>query len=133
MRLFPPTRLAAACDAVAILVFAVVGLHSHHGGVSGRGLARDALPLLGGWFLAALLFRLYARPAPWRIAATWLVGITGGVAVRAAILGHTHAGKEAAFLAVALAFTLLFSLAARLLTAWALRRSRRPARPSASS
>ncbi|HUJ54913.1 MAG TPA: DUF3054 domain-containing protein [Gaiellaceae bacterium] len=133
MRLFPPPRIAAAADAAAIVVFAVVGLLSHHGAVSGRGLARDALPLLGGWFAAALLFRLYARPALRRLAATWLLGITAGVAVRAAILGHTHAGKEAAFLGVALAFTLLFVLAARAVTAWALPRARRPARPGASS
>jgi Protein of unknown function (DUF3054) len=133
MRLFPRPRLAATADAVAIVVFAVVGLLSHHGHVSGSGLARDALPLLGGWFAAALLVRLYERPRPRRLAATWLLGITAGVAVRAAILGHTHAGKEAAFLGVALAFTLLFVLALRLLTAWALPRARRPARPSASS
>jgi len=49
-----------------------------------------------------------------RLAVTWLVGITAGVAIRAAVLGHHHAGKEAAFLAVALAFTLLFVLAVRL-------------------
>lgn len=124
MHLFPPPRLAAACDAAAIVLFAVVGLLSHHGGVSGAGLARDALPLLGGWFAIALLVRLYTRPAVWRLAATWLVGITAGVAVRAAILGHTHAGREAAFLAVALAFTLLFAAAARAATTTVLRRSR---------
>lgn len=129
--LFPPARLAALGDAVAIVAFAVVGLLSHHGAVSARGLARDALPLLGGWFAAALLVRLYARTDVWRLAATWLVGIAAGVAVRAAILHHTHVGKEAAFLGVALGFALVFVLAARLLTAWALRRARRPARPRA--
>jgi DUF3054 family protein len=114
VRFFPRPRLAAAADAAAIAVFAVVGLLSHHGGVSARGLARDALPLLGGWFAAALLVRLYATPTFRRLATTWLVGITGGVVVRAAILRHTDVGKEAAFLGVALVFTLLFSLAARL-------------------
>lgn len=132
MRFFPPPRLAATADAAAIVVFAIVGLLSHHGDVSGRGLARDALPLLAGWFGAALLARLYARPTWRRLAATWLVGITAGVAVRAAILGHTHAGKEAPFLGVALGFTLLLALAGRALTAWALPRARRPARPRAS-
>jgi Protein of unknown function (DUF3054) len=117
VRLFPPARPAAAADAAAIVLFAVVGLLAHHGDISGRGLARDALPLLGGWFAAALLARLYTRPAPLRLTATWLAGITAGVAVRAAVLGHTDGGREAAFLAVALAFTLLFLLAARLLTA----------------
>lgn len=114
MRLFPRPPVAVACDAVAIVVFTVVGLLSHRGGVSARGLARDTLPLLGGWFAVALLAGLYARPTALRLGATWLVGITAGVAIRAAVLGHTHLGKEAAFLAVALTFTLLFVLAARL-------------------
>ncbi len=127
MRLFPPARLAVAADAAAIVLFAVVGLLAHHGGVSGRGLARDALPLLGGWFAAALLARLYTRPARLRLAATWLGGIALGVTVRAAVLGHTGVGKEAAFLGVALAFTLLFVLAARLpAAAAAARASARP-------
>jgi hypothetical protein len=132
VRFFPPPRWAATADALAIVVFAIVGLLSHHGGVSGRGLVRDALPLLGGWFAAALLLRLYPRPSWWRLLGTWLVGITAGVAVRAAILGHDNVGKEAAFLAVALVFTLLFALAARAVTAWALRRAPRRARRRAS-
>lgn len=115
MRLFPPRLLAAAADAVAIVVFAIVGLLSHHGDVSADGLARDVLPLLGGWLGAALAFGLYRRPALRRLAATWLVGITAGIAIRAIVLGHDDAGKEASFLGVALASTLVFALAARLL------------------
>lgn len=113
-RLFPRPLLAVACDAAAIVVFTVIGLLSHHGAVSARGLARDALPLLGGWFGVALLVRLYARPTVPRLVTTWFLGLTAGVTIRAVILGHTRVGKEAAFLAVALAFTLLFVLAARL-------------------
>jgi hypothetical protein len=114
VRLFPRPADAAAADAAALVVFAVVGLLSHRGGVSGHGLARDALPLLGGWFVAAALLRLYTRPSPARLAGTWLAGVTGGVIVRALVLGHTDTAREAAFLAVSLAFTLLFVLAARL-------------------
>ena len=106
---------AAACDTTAILVFAVVGLLSHRGGVSATGLARDAVPLLGGWFVAAALFRLYVDPALRRLAATWLAGVAGGVILRALVLGHHAVGREAAFLGVALAFTALFVLVARLL------------------
>jgi hypothetical protein len=116
--------LAAGADATAIAVFTVIGLLSHHGGVTGRGLARDLLPLLGGWFAVALLVRLYARPALWRLVTTWLVGITAGVAIRAVILGHTQAGKEGAFLGVALVFTGVFVLAARLAVATASARRR---------
>ena len=96
-------------------MFAVVGLLSHKGGVSATGLARDALPLLGGWLVAATLFRLYVGPRCAGSLATWLVGVAGGVVVRALVLGHHAVGKEAAFLGVALAFTLLFVLVARLL------------------
>ena len=113
--LFPRPALAAACDASGLLVFAVVGLLSHHGSVSGRGLARDWLPVAAGWFVAAALFRLYLRPSAGRLAATWLAGVTGGVVVRALVLGRSASGSEAAFLAVSLAFTLLFVVAARLL------------------
>jgi hypothetical protein len=111
--LFPRPRLAVAGDAAALAAFAVVGLLLHHGGVSARGLAQDALPLLTGWFAAAALLRLYSRPSPRRLAATWLLGVTAGVVARALALGRSATGKEAAFLAVSLAFTLLFVLAAR--------------------
>jgi hypothetical protein len=117
MRLFPRPALAAACDAVAVLAFTVVGLLSHHGGVSAGGLARDALPLLAGWFAAAGLLRLYRDPSSGRLVATWACGVTVGVVARALALGHTHVGTEAEFLAVSLAFVLVFVLAARLLAA----------------
>ena len=140
MLLFPPPRFAIACDTAAIVVFAVIGNLSHHGDVSIRGLARDVLPLLGGWLAAGFLFGLYtgmkrgtyAPPALWRFFATWFAGVTAGVVVRAAILGHTQVGKEASFLAVALVFTLLFASAARVLTTWALRRARPRAHRRAS-
>jgi hypothetical protein len=123
VRVFPPPRFAAAADAAAIVVFAVIGNLSHHGDVSAGGLARDVLPILGGWLVAGLVFGLYRRPTLTRLAATWLVGVTAGVAIRAAVLQHTDIGKEAAFLAVALVFTLLFALVARAIAALATGRS----------
>ncbi len=110
-------RLAPIADASALVVFAVVGLLSHHGTVTATGLARDALPLLGGWFAAALAFRLYVRPSAARLLATWATGITAGVLVRALILGRKLNGHEAAFLGVALTFTLLFVAAGRAVVA----------------
>lgn len=108
-------RLAPVSDGAALIVFAIVGLLSHHGTVTATGLARDALPLLGCWFAAALAFRLYVRPSPGRLLATWATGITAGVLVRALILGRTLNGHEAAFLGVALTFTLLFVVVLRVL------------------
>lgn len=132
VRVFPPPRLAIAADTAAIVVFALIGNLSHHSGVTASGLARDILPLLGGWLAAGLLFDLYRRPTLRRLAGTWLVGITAGVVIRAAILHHTNVGKEAAFLAVALVFAGLFALAARALTASVLPRARSRARRRAS-
>lgn len=106
-----PRRLAIAADAAAIIVFAIAGMLSH--GAAASAFARDALPLLGGWFAAALVTRLYARPSLPRLLVTWAAGITVGVLVRALILGRDLDGHQAAFLATSLVFTLLFVAAAR--------------------
>jgi Protein of unknown function (DUF3054) len=106
-----PNRSAAVLaptDAVAIVVFTTIGLISHHKGISLRGYARDALPIMAGWFGAAILFRTYITHRQTRVLATWLVGVTAGVVARALILGHSLNGKEAEFLGVALVFVLLF-------------------------
>jgi hypothetical protein len=109
--LAPQRRVAVAADAAAIVVFAVVGVISHH--ASPSAFFRDALPLLGGWFAAALVTRLYRRPTVSRFLATWALGITAGVLVRALILGRSLDRHEAAFLATSLVFTLLFVIVAR--------------------
>jgi hypothetical protein len=70
---------------------------------------RDLLCFLGGWFAAALTVRLYARGGYARLLAAWLAGVSLGVLVRAALVGR----GPGAFYGVALAFTLLFVLAAR--------------------
>lgn len=109
-------------DAAAILAFVTIGLLSHHGGVSARGYARDALPFLGCWFGAAAVFRLYVRGGILRLWATWAVGVPLAVLVRALVLGHALNGKEAAFLVVSLVTIGVFVAALRLL--WS-RRARR--------
>lgn len=108
------TRLAPIADALAILVFVTIGLLSHHGDLTLHGYARDALPFLGGWFAAALAFRLYSRSGWWRLAATWAVGVPAAVLIRALVLGRPLAGREAAFLLVSLVSVGLLVLAGRL-------------------
>jgi hypothetical protein len=68
------------------------------------GYAEDALPLLAGWLAATACFR-------GRFVPTWLAGVTAGVLLRAAILGHWYA-KELVFLLVALVFVGLFAAVA---------------------
>jgi hypothetical protein len=104
----------AIADALAILVFVTIGLISHHGDLTLRGYARDALPFLGCWFAAALLFRLYSRPGWWRLLGTWAVGVPAAVLVRALVLGRHLGSTEAAFLVVSLVTVGVLVVAGRL-------------------
>ena len=113
-RILLPSHLAAVgADAVALLVFVTIGLLTHHGGVSAADYARDAVPLLGCWLLAGGAFDLYKRPRVRALLATWLVGVTAGVLLRALLRWHIDGG-DAVFLAVALCFTLLFVAVVRI-------------------
>jgi hypothetical protein len=105
--------LLPASAALAIVAFATVGLLSHDHALSVSGYARDALPLLAGWFAAALLVGTYRRPSTRTLLAAWAVGVPLGVLVRALALGRALDGGQAIFLGITLAFTLLFLLAFR--------------------
>jgi hypothetical protein len=107
------TRLLPAADALGIVAFATVGLLSHDHALSATGYARDALPVLGGWFAAALVFGAYRRPSRRTLLTTWIVGVPLGILTRALVLGRAFDGDQGIFLGIALAFTLLFVLALR--------------------
>jgi hypothetical protein len=98
----------AAWDAAALVVFVAVGVATH--GASVGAFFRDLACILGGWFAVAAVVRLYTRGGRLRLGATWLIGISAGVLVRAALVGHVAYD----FWGVALAFTALFVLAGRL-------------------
>lgn len=118
--LFPPcpARVVALADAIAIAAFTVAGIVSHTGGLSLRAVAEDALPLLAGWMVAAAATGLYRRPSPRPLLATWLLGISAGVALRAAALGRLDEPRQLAFLATTLVLTLVCVAATRLVL-WA--------------
>ena len=101
------TRRNAIADDGALVTFTIIGVLTH--GSSFTAFVRDLLLFLGCWFAAALAVELYRRPSWRRLLATWLLGISAAVLIRAAIVGHFAAD----FYGVALAFTLLFVLAAR--------------------
>ena len=111
-------RLLPLADALGILTFATVGLLSHDHALSLSGYARDALPVLEGWFAAALVFGAYRSPSTRTLLLTWIVGVPLGILVRALVLGRELDGDQLVFLAISLVFTLLFVLAWR--TAFAL-------------
>jgi len=107
-----PHVRAVVTDVLALLAFVVVGLLNHHGGVTGVDFARDAVPIVGCWLLAAGTFDLYRRPTPRALLETWLVGVGAGVVIRTLLVWHAET-DDAVFLGVALCFTLLFVVAAR--------------------
>ena len=72
-------KKAAAWDAAALLVFVVVGVVNH--GATVGAFCRDLACILGGWFAAAIVLRLYVRGGRCRLAATWLVGGTASTVV----------------------------------------------------
>jgi hypothetical protein len=109
----PAVRPIVLADALALILFATLGQLSHDGGVSAAGYARDALPLLAGWFAAALALRTYARPGRRVFLQTWAIGVTAGVLLRAAVLGRHLGGGQLAFLATSLVFTLVLLVACR--------------------
>lgn len=109
-----PAAARAGSDALAILLFAIIGVLSHDHSLTVVHVLRDAGPVGGGWFAAALLFGAYRRPG-WRtLLPTWAAGVLAGVLVRAGILGRDLNGKQLAFLITTLIVVLVLVLGLRL-------------------
>ena len=100
----------AVGDAVVLIVFVIIGLLNHEHGITGAGLARTALPLLGAWFLVSALDGNYREPGTKRLLLTWAIAVPVAVTIRALILHHTVVSKQISFGLVALVFTLVFLL-----------------------
>lgn len=116
-RLLPGRRRSlwyVLADAAALVVFVVVGLREHRGSTV-EGFLRNAVPLLGAWFLVAWRAHTYRRPG-WRSLLTcWIVAVPIGLLVRTVIVGSPRGAKILVFVAVGLAFTLLLLVLGRLL------------------
>ncbi len=101
-------------DAVALIAFVVIGLRGHHGRMV-EGFLRNAVPLLGAWFLVAWAAHTYHRPG-WRsLLRNWIVAVPIGLLVRTVIVGSPRGARILVFVAVGLAFTLLLLIVGRLL------------------
>jgi peptidoglycan/LPS O-acetylase OafA/YrhL len=118
-----PWQLALG-DVLAVALFAPIGLASHHEGITLAGLARNMLPVAGGFLVAGLLWRTWRRPERRRLVLAWCMGIAAGVLVRAAVLGHGFGRTTFTFMAVTLVVTGLLLLAWRGLLGLLLQRRR---------
>jgi hypothetical protein len=115
-RLFPGRRRTTwyvLADAAALLLFVLIGLRGH-GVRTVDGFLRNAVPLLGAWFVVAWLLRTYRRPG-WRSLLTnWIIAVPIGLLVRTAVVGSPSGAGILAFVGVGLAFTLLVLVLGRL-------------------
>lgn len=101
-------------DAAALVVFVLIGLRGHRVSTV-EGFLRTATPLLGCWFLLAWLSHAYRRPG-WRsLFRTWIVAVPVGLLIRTLMVGSPNGVRILVFIAVGLAFTLVFLVLGRLL------------------
>jgi hypothetical protein len=108
--------LIAVGDVIALLVFTIVGLLNHEDGVTASALLKVVVPIVAIGALAAALFGTYRRPSIPSLIPTWAVSVPAGVLIRKALFDTPATwGSTGVFIGVAMAFTLLFLLAWRLL------------------
>lgn len=115
-------RLTLALDVVALMAFVLAGMRSHATGTHVQIFLRNAVPIAAAWLGAALGLRTYRPPSTRRLLATWLVAVPIGVAVRSIWVGSPTGERFVVFLAVAMAFTLLFLAGSWLIASLAGRR-----------
>lgn len=101
-------------DAAALVAFVVIGLRGHRGSTV-EGFLKNAVPLFAAWFLVAWAAHTYQRPR-WRsLLRNWIVAVPVGLLIRTVIVGSPRGARILVFVAVGLAFTLLFLVLGRLL------------------
>lgn len=116
-RLLPGRRETiwyVVADATALIAFVVIGLRGHQGSAI-EGFLRNAVPLLGTWFLVASASHMYRRPGWRRLLRNWILAVPIGLLVRSVIVGSPRGARILVFVAVGLAFTLLLLVLDRLL------------------
>jgi hypothetical protein len=112
-----PAAWLIAADTVALVVFVLAGMRSHHEGSAVWILGRNAIPLLVAWFAVAALLKTYRTPGFMIVAKTWIVAVPIGLTVRSLWVGSPTGWRFVVFLAVGLGFTMLFLVIGRLLLA----------------
>jgi hypothetical protein len=108
-------RFLPAVDALALVLFVVVGIREH---LETAGIAlflRDAVPLLAAWFAVARATGAYRRPGVPTLLRTWAIGVPVGLLARTAWVGSPTGARLLVFVGVGLTFTLLFLLVGRYL------------------
>jgi hypothetical protein len=108
-----PIGWLIASDVVALTVFVLAGMRSHHEGSALWIFVRNAIPLLAVWLVVAVVLRTYRTPGFMIVAKTWIVAVPIGLVVRSLLVGSPEGIRILVFLAVGLGFTLFFLLTGR--------------------
>lgn len=95
-------------DALALILFVVVGLRSHRIGAVPEVAARNAIPLAIAWVVVALAVGTYRRGDVRSLALTWAIAVPVALLARTWWVGSPTGERIAVFVGVGLAFTLLF-------------------------
>ncbi|HJR18450.1 MAG TPA: DUF3054 domain-containing protein [Actinomycetota bacterium] len=103
----------AAGDAVAVILFAVIGLANHEEGITAGGIARNALPILAAFVVVAPFAGTYARPGLGTLLVTWAIAVPIGVVIRAIVLDRPADGSQVTFGIVTMIATLVLLLSWR--------------------
>jgi len=111
-------------DVVALLVFTLIGLANHKDGITAASVLKVMGPLVVVGGIATTIFGTYRRPGVRTLLPAWLVAVPIAIVIRKAMF-HTPAtwSSTGIFIGVALAFTLLFISAWRLVARYVLRRT----------
>lgn len=109
----PRTLVIATADGVGLVLFVLVGTHSHHEDAALATFARNAVPLLASWYTFAAILGAYRRPGLATLVRTWLVAVPVALVVRTLWVGSPTGVRFLTFLGVGMAFTMLFLLMGR--------------------
>lgn len=118
-------------DAVALMVFVLAGIRSHHEVGAIDLFLRNAVPLEVAWFAVSAVAATYRRSGLRTLLWTWIVAVPAGLVVRSIWVGSPSGTRLLSFVGIGLLFTLLFLLAGRGIVALMDRRRPTDALPSA--
>lgn len=107
----------AVVDVLALLTFVVAGLSSHNAGGVPAYFLRNAVPLVVSWLAFAAILGTYRRPGFATLWRTWLVAVPVALVVRSVWVGSPTGTRFLTFLVIGMAFTALFLVVGRGLTA----------------
>jgi hypothetical protein len=102
---------------VALVTFVAVGLRSHRIGAIAEIAARNAVPLAVTWIVVSAAVGTYRRRDLSSLVITWAIAVPVALLVRTWWVGSPQGGRIVVFVAVGLAFTLLFLVLGRVAVA----------------